>query len=176
MAVHLTTPHLSLAPGPGGPLLWYGRPPPHMRVDGDLGFGGSQSSLRHFTCWRISRQNRDRPFLHASPCAKKHSLGAPASSHTSRATQVSCGCVGQYLTDHCGSESRSPTAGMVLSAGIRPTAVVTVEFSQFSASSGAYPVTAQCQRQRGKTTAEKTDQGLSGQLFQAADTDRTSGD
>lgn len=108
--------------------------------------------------------------------AKKCSLGAPASSHTSRATQMSCGCVGQYLTDHCGSESRSPTAGTVLSAGIRPTAVVTVEFSQFSASSGAYPVTAQCQRQRGKTTAEKTDQGLSGQLFQAADTDRTSGD
>lgn len=45
-------------------------PPPPMRVDGDLGFGGSQSSLGHFTCWRISRQKRDRPFLHASPCAK----------------------------------------------------------------------------------------------------------
>lgn len=85
---------------------------PHlMRVDGDLGSGGSQSSLGHFTCWRISRQERDHPFHHTSPCAKKRSLGAPASSHINRATQMSCGCVGQYLTHHCGSESRSPTAG-----------------------------------------------------------------
>lgn len=86
---------------------------------------------------------------------------------------MSCGCVGQNLTQHCGFESRSHGC-TVLSAGIRPTAVVTVEFSQFVASSGACPITAQCQRQRGKTTAEKTDQGVSGQLFQAADTNRTS--
>lgn len=51
----------SLAPGPGGPLLRCGCPPP-LRVDGDLGFGGSQSSLGHFTCWRISRQRGTAPF------------------------------------------------------------------------------------------------------------------